>query len=78
VTNCFRDHWAGRVGQQSALRAGERPNDLAVPVHANLEPRVGHLERFLAQEHWTWTVTPLALPDILRPLLGKTRYEPEV
>lgn len=78
VTNCFRDCWENRVRNQSALRGGEAPNLLAAPEHANLPVLVQDVAAFLAQPHWTWTATPLALPDVLRPLVGRTSYEPTV
>jgi len=71
-TNCFRDCWWKRLDQQSQLRGGEPLNNLAVAEHANLEQRMG--AGFLTQPHWTWTTTPLALPPILRPLVGQTSY----
>lgn len=75
-TNCFRDDWLGRIKNQSILRNQEALNLLAVPNHANGPNRVDDIDQFLAQPHWTYTTSPLALPDILRPLVGRTSYAP--
>jgi hypothetical protein len=74
-TNCFRDNWVARLRNQSALRGGEPLNLLAVPGHANEPVRADDVEAFLAQPHWEWKGTPLAVPPLLRPLVGMTRYE---
>lgn len=76
MTNCFRDHWMSRLRQQSELRGSEPLNELAVPEHANLEPKMDGW--FFDAPHWTWASTPLAIPAILKPLVGKVRYEPTV
>jgi len=82
VTNWFRDNWMGRIRNQSALRAGEDLNRLAVPHHATLDPYVYPREdkwaEFFAQPHWTWTRSPFDLPGPLRRLVGMTKYEPGV
>jgi len=80
-TNCFRDNWIGRLDQQSKLRGDEPLNVMAVPGHASLPPTMGDVStwsEFFEQDHWTWTETPLAIPDILKPLVGKAKYEPKV
>jgi len=77
-TNCFRDNWRARVKAQAALWDQE-PVYKGVPVHFNypVEMDAGTVELFLEQAHWSWKTTPLTIPDILRPLVGKQRYEPE-
>jgi hypothetical protein len=77
VTNCFRDNWRGRVEQQAELW-GSTPSLLIVPLHAKHALFPDSVDEFLAQPHWTWRATPLDIPDILKPLVGKTRYEPDV
>ena len=78
-SNCFRDNWLQRKANQAKLFGQSRP--IYVPTHFT-----EHFEFWrpqdemdlLAQSHWLATETPLALPDILRPLLGKTHYEANV
>lgn len=77
VTNCFRDNWVGRIKQQAELR-DEPYNFLHVPLHAGHPIGVENVAAFLSQPHWEWTTTPLDIPDILRPLVGQTRYSPNV
>jgi len=79
VTNCFRDNWLARVDQQAKLRSGtETPetNYRMVPLHFN-EPieltREQAIER-LKEPHWTWAETPLNIPEILKPLVGRVCY----
>lgn len=73
VTNCFRDNWLGRINQQAEI--WHQPNMRMVRYHANLGfDVVGDLQAFLAQDYWTWKETPLAVPAILRTLLGVTDY----
>jgi glycosyltransferase involved in cell wall biosynthesis len=78
VTNCFRDNWRARVEAQAALW-GQEPVYRGVPVHFSYPVKMDAetVELFLDQPHWEWNSTPLAIPDILRPLVGKTRYNPE-
>lgn len=79
VTNCFRDNWLRRIKNQSELWS-ETEKYRMVPLHflhgteLNREQACGLLE----SDHWTWTRTPLDLPDILLPLVGKTRYVVEL
>lgn len=76
VTNWFRDTWLGRIKQQSELRSGEAFNFLAVPHHA-LEPTTpADVRELLNQPHWGWKVSPFALPDSLKRLVGMSHYEP--
>jgi hypothetical protein len=76
VTNCFRDQYVARARQNAELWEQE-PNLKRVPQHY-LEPirnmSEEEIQKFLAEPHWTWKDTPLALPSILRPLLGVTCY----
>jgi len=76
VTNCFRDNWLARVEQQAKLW-GSEPNYCMVPLHANNDFKVSReqaIER-LNEPHWEFKTTPLNIPDILKPLVGKTKYE---
>jgi len=85
VTNCFRDQWYPRIQQQAELRKDTETGGLnlrRVPLHFNhnidlLDPNVKDktLQDFLDEPHWLWTETPLNIPDILKPLVGKTKYE---
>lgn len=76
ITNCFRDNWVGRVSNQAELWGGYK-NLIHVPAHIThpadmLEPSVVN---FLSEEHWVWRQTPFAIPPILLPLVGMTKYE---
>ena len=76
-TNCFRDQWLNRIKKQSELRNGEPLNTLYAPEHINLPNR---LQLDTSQDYfdnplWTAKTTPLAIPYILKKLVGKTSYE---
>lgn len=75
--NCFRDNWRQRAQNLGRL-FGVGARVRAVPYHflgkAELSP--AEAETLLKQEHWTWTETPLAIPDVLRPLVGVVKYKP--
>lgn len=75
VTNCFRDNWFERKAQQAELWGTPRP--LMVPEHFThpVELRPEEEARRLGEPHWEFTSTPLAIPEILKPLVGVTRYE---
>lgn len=73
--NCFRDNWLQRKRQQSEIW-GE-PRHLMVARHF-AEPNEideGTELAQLSEPHWIFTETPLAIPLVLRPLLGVTKYE---
>jgi len=76
VTNCFRDNWLARVEQQARLWGGE-PNYCMVPLHANNDFKISREEAIkrLLEPHWEFKTTPLNIPDILKPLVGKTKYD---
>ena len=76
VTNCFRDQWIARCEQQARLW-GTEPKYRMVGLHANSgleELTREQAEERLKEPHWTWTSSPLDLPDILKPLVGVTKY----
>lgn len=75
-TNIFRDNWRERYKQQAELWGHSDLTYRRVPLHFMEDPVKFDIEEFLQEPHWTWTETPLAIPKILRPLVGKTRYEP--
>lgn len=73
--NCFRDNWFGRKRQQSELWG--IPRSLMVPEHFTHEVDLMSSEVEAAkfnEPQWTWHRTPFDIPDVLRPLVGKTRY----
>lgn len=76
VTNCFRDNWMGRVRNQAELW-DEEPTHRMVPRHFMQVPVLHEAEalRELEDERWTWKVSPFALPDILKSLVGRTKYD---
>ena len=73
VTNCFRDNYMDRIQQQAKLWNGE-PNQSFVPIHFK-HSTIDYPDNFLDQPHWTFKTTPLDIPEILKPLVGKTKYE---
>lgn len=76
-TNCFRDNWIQRVEQQAELWHGKRQY-IMTPLHILHEAEIDEAKarELLKAPHWTWTETPLKIPEILKPLVGRTKYEP--
>jgi len=76
ITNVFRDQFLARIDQQAELWNGES-NYKMVPKHFNhpIEIGRGGIEAALLEPHWTFTHTPLNIPEILKPLVGKVKYE---
>lgn len=75
ITNCFRDNWMARVEQQARLW-NEEPKYRMVPLHFShpIELTREQAEKRLKEDHWTWSTTPLDIPEILKPLVGVTKY----
>ncbi len=82
ITNCFRDNWRQRLNQQRELWHNVPQPKLHVPIHFEQDTRITkwedgynkNIDKFLAQDHWTWSVTPFNIPNILKPLVGKVKY----
>jgi len=74
-TNCFRDTWRQRFEQQARLWGHSEAVYRRVPLHFLQEPTDFDVEAFLREPQWTWEHTPFNIPEILRPLVGRTRYE---
>lgn len=71
----FRDNHKTRMEQNAELW-GETPQYTRRAPEHFLEPTsANHLSDFLAEPQWTWETTPLIIPSILKPLVGKVRYE---
>ena len=79
ITNCFRDNWLNRVRKQAELWHG-KDNYIMVPIHMmrDCEVKTAYITERLNEPHWTWEATPFDIPDILKPLVGMTKYEPTV
>lgn len=79
ITNCFRDNWLNRVKKQAELR-NKKSQYLMTPIHTVLpaETDEGRIKQSLNDRLWTWTETPFNIPEILRPLVGVTRYEARI
>jgi len=80
ITNCFRDNWLYRVRKQAELWNKE-PQYIMTPIHSCLPADLSEIDaqRWLyGGRHWEWTSTPFAIPDILKPLVGKVKYEPKI
>lgn len=73
--SCFRDNWKTRFEQQARLWGHSEPIYRRVPLHFLQEPVDFDVEAFLSEPQWTWQTTPFDIPEILRPLVGKTKYE---
>lgn len=75
ISNCFRDNWLQRKATQSEIW-GE-PRHLMVGEHfaeaVEITPEE-ELERLKAP-HWEWVSTPFKIPDVLKPLVGKVKYQ---
>jgi glycosyltransferase involved in cell wall biosynthesis len=80
ITNCFRDNWMNRVAKQAQMRQG-KPQYLMTPIHTLQQAIITEAE---AQQNiygagfWLWKETPFAIPEILRPLVGVTKYEAKI
>lgn len=74
--NNFRDNWLTRVRQQAFLW-NEEPQYRMVSIHDSITfPGTREAaEEQLAEAYWTWTTTPFAIPIVLKPLVGITKYE---
>lgn len=77
ITNCFKDNWLNRVRKQAELRNTQSMQYLMTPIHALHKAELSEIEVTAAmnERHWTWTETPFRIPEILRPLVGKIKYE---
>lgn len=75
VSNCFRDNWFDRKRNQAEIW-GE-PRHLMVAKHFTEPNEITAIEEEnnLNEAYWQWTQSPFSLPAILKPLVGKTRYE---
>ncbi len=75
VSGCFRDNWFSRKKNQAEIWGESR--HLMVRQHYLESVEIGVIEEenFLNEPYWLWESTPFAIPDILKPLLGKTCYE---
>jgi len=76
VTNCFRDNYLARIDQQAKLWKGVH-NYKMVPVHFAhpIDLTREEITERLNEPHWTFKTTPLNIPNILKPLVGRTLYE---
>lgn len=73
-SGCFKDSWFKRKQNQAEIW-GE-PRSLMVAEHFTEPTEISKIEEEnrLQQPCWQWTSTPLNIPTILHPLVGKTRY----
>jgi hypothetical protein len=70
---CFRDNWQARRRNQAELWGASRR--LRVAEHFAEANTYEDEAAFLAEPQWTWQTTPFAIPRVLLPLVGKTKYE---
>ena len=78
ISGCFRDNYYARKQNQSVLFG--QPRHIAVPIHFTLPYELSEKEEQarLADPLWTWTITPFNIPQVLKSLIGMTKYEPSV
>lgn len=77
ITNCFRDNWMNRVQKQAELWNKE-PQYIMTPIHSCLPADISKHDAqqwLYGGQHWEWTRTPFDIPEILKPLVGLTKYE---
>ena len=75
---CFKDNYWQRKQNQSEIWGESRSLMVAEHFTEPAEITVIEEENRLQQACWQWTSTPLAIPDILRPLVGKTKYTVDI
>lgn len=74
-TNCFRDNWRDRQRNQAELWGPSR--NLMVPLHFTESFELERKEFYnqFSGDEWKWTRSPFDIPDVLKHLVGKTKYE---
>jgi len=79
ITNCFRDNWFNRVNKRAELRNTE-PQYSMTPIHTILMSDIpeARARNEMNARRWLWTHTPFDIPEILKPLVGMTEYEPKL
>jgi glycosyltransferase involved in cell wall biosynthesis len=79
VTYCFRDNWQKRI-ENNAHLWHEEPQYRMTPLHFMNDPEMGYEQAKLrlGERHWTWAKSPFAIPRILKPLVGQTKYMPRI
>ena len=77
-SNCFRDNIATR--RETARELWGEPRRLFVRDHFTQTVDVTEAEEqeLLRAPHWEWKSTPFDIPDVLKPLVGMTRYNPTI
>jgi len=73
-SNCFKYNWATRTINQAKVWGN--PHTYVVARHF-VEPNIMS-EDFFSQPHWGFTSTPLAIPTVLKPLLGMAKYSVDI
>jgi len=69
-SNNFKWNWQQRKANQSQVWG--LPRDLSVSKHF---AESNFVEPNFNDAHWEFTSTPLAIPAVLKPLLGMTKYQ---
>lgn len=76
VSNCFRDNWKHRKLNQAKLFG--QPRNIYVPGHFTEPIEYQNEDEMLVANYWTATASPFALPEMLRGLVGMTKYDPKI
>lgn len=69
-SNCFKYNWGTRTINQTKVWGN--PHTYVVAKHFTETNQMS--EDFFSQPHWDFKSTPLAIPIVLQPLLGVTKY----
>lgn len=80
VRACFRDNVRAREEKLSNLY-DTFPVYRITPLHFMMPQTLDNeeeVEAWLSEPHWTYKKSPFDLPDVLKPLVGMTRYEARV
>ena len=74
----FRDNWKQRKLNQAKLFG--QPRNIYVPGHftEHFEFWGNQEDEELAKDYWLATASPLVLPEVLRGLVGVTKYDPHI
>jgi len=76
-TNCFRDNYLVGIKNKAELW-NEQPTYRYTPIHFTHPIETKNWMDILQGDHWEWTETPFKIPKILKPLVGKTKYEVDI
>lgn len=74
-SNIFKENWQQRKRTQAEIWGESRHLMVAEHFTESVEITLEEELERLKGPMWEWVTTPFKIPDILKPLVGKTRYE---